>query len=123
MALRDAAIDEERYIGCAKCVNACAGGALQLVSGRSLVIACPKPDNKADYLEKLTDLFRHSGPASVTIARMEVLCCSGSTNMVLAARDAAQGDLPLTEVIIGLGGDTISANQHLSVPKEIPVRN
>jgi ferredoxin len=76
-----------------------------LLEGRALVIACPKLDVQDGYLEKLTELFASKAPKSVTIARMEVPCCSGLTNLVVAAKAAARSSLPLSEVVIGLNGE------------------
>ena len=76
-----------------------------LLEGRSIVIACPKLDMQEGYLEKLTEIFASANPKSVTIARMEVPCCSGLVRLVCAARDAADSRLPISEVVIGLKGE------------------
>jgi NAD-dependent dihydropyrimidine dehydrogenase PreA subunit len=76
-----------------------------LLEGRGLVIACPKLDMQEGYLEKLTDMFALAAPKSVTIARMEVPCCGGLVRLVEAARAEAGSDLPVSEIVIGLGGE------------------
>ena len=74
------------------------------LKGKALAIACPKLDEQAGYVEKLTTLFQTAVPASVTVARMSVPCCGGLTRLVLAAREAAGSNIPLREVTIGLDG-------------------
>jgi len=78
----------------------------QLLAGKSLIIACPKLDDHRGYVEKLTALFTQAKPKSLTIARMEVPCCSGIVRLVLAAREAAGSTLPVREVIVGVQGET-----------------
>ncbi|AQQ08711.1 Ferredoxin II [Sedimentisphaera cyanobacteriorum] len=78
-----------------------------LLKGKSLAIACPKLDRTEGYEEKLTELFAAAEPRSVTIARMEVPCCSGLTALVEKARDAAGTGTVLREVTIGLEGELL----------------
>ena len=74
------------------------------LSGRGLVIACPKLDVQDGYLEKLTRIFAESKPNSVTILRMEVPCCSGLTGIVTQARNNSGNLLPIKEDIISVDG-------------------
>lgn len=73
--------------------------------GRGLVIACPKLDVQDGYYEKLTQMFACSSVRSVTIARMEVPCCSGLTGLVKRARDDSGSNLEIKEVTISLDGN------------------
>jgi Pyruvate/2-oxoacid:ferredoxin oxidoreductase delta subunit len=55
----------------------CVGFALpdfhrRLLSGRKLIIACPKLDDTSAYLQKLVAIFRDSAVRSVEVAHMEV---------------------------------------------------
>lgn len=77
----------------------------EMLRGKALVIACPKLDRQEGYLEKLTELFRDAKPRSVTITRMEVPCCQGLTQLVLSAKRAAESEIPVRELTIGLQGD------------------
>ncbi|OXU15823.1 ATP-binding protein [Sedimentisphaera salicampi] len=83
-----------------------------LLRGKSLVIACPKLDKTEGYEEKLTELFVQAQPRSITIARMEVPCCSGLTALAENARNSAETGTVLREVTIGLDGNLIG-ERHL----------
>lgn len=75
-----------------------------LLAGRRLIIACPKLDDTSGYLEKLTDIFRLNEPASVTVAFMEVPCCSGLVRLVQQALERSGKSIPLSLVKIGVDG-------------------
>jgi ferredoxin len=79
----------------------------RLLAGKSLVIACPKLDSGREiYLEKLAVLL--GAARSVTVAIMEVPCCSGLLKMVLDAREGA-GKKPAIEAItIGIQGGILA---------------
>ncbi len=80
----------------------------QLLAGKGLVIACPKLDRLDGYSDKLEYFFKNARPRSITVARMEVPCCSGLTNMVTAAREKAGSPQGIREVVISLDGRIIS---------------
>ncbi|HOZ48175.1 MAG TPA: 4Fe-4S binding protein [Candidatus Hydrogenedentes bacterium] len=90
------------------CAYAHGGFHADLLEGRRLMIACPKLDNPRGYLEKLTELFAESKPRSVTIARMEVPCCTGLTRLVAQARERAESGVPVHEVVVGIEGNILS---------------
>lgn len=74
------------------------------LTGKAVVIGCPKLDDNSFYLQKLTELFRVSSIKSITVVRMEVPCCGG---IVMAARQAlaASGkDIPLHQVTVSIHG-------------------
>ena len=79
-----------------------------LLKGKGLVIACPKLDKLEGYAEKLEYFFKFSKPRSITVARMEVPCCSGLTNLVTSARDKAGSPQGVREVTISLDGKVLS---------------
>ena len=74
----------------------------ELLAGRALLAGCPKLDDTAAYLEKLTEIFRQNEIRSVTVARMEVPCCAGIVRLVGEAMHAAGVEIPLQEVEIGI---------------------
>lgn len=90
---------------------ACGGFHPELLAGKSLIIACPKLDNPAGYVEKLAELFAAGQPRSVTVARMEVPCCMGLVRMVAEARARAESGIPVTEVVVGLEGSVLSRRE------------
>ncbi len=81
-----------------------------LLAGKSLVIACPKLDNLDGYAQKLHEIFTIAKPKSITVARMEVPCCSGLTKMVASAKASAESNIPVQEITISLQGEILSAN-------------
>lgn len=78
-----------------------------LLRGRRLVIACPKLDNTAPYVEKLADLIRENNLKSLTVAVMTVPCCSGLEYMVNKALEQAGVQLPLRTVVVGVDGKIV----------------
>jgi NAD-dependent dihydropyrimidine dehydrogenase PreA subunit len=78
------------------------------LSGKSVLVACPKLDDAQAHLDKLTLILRKSTIKSITVVRMEVPCCSGLTAIAKQALKLSQKDIPLKEVVIGLRGDILS---------------
>ena len=73
--------------------------------GHALLVACPKLDDFPAHLRKLTEIFARSDIRSVSVAHMEVPCCSGLVHMVRQALLASGKDIPFREVTIGVRGD------------------
>lgn len=77
----------------------------KLLRGKALVIACPKLDDSEAYVEKMTEIIRHSDLKSITIAHMEVPCCSGLSRIVKMARAKAGKDVPIYDLTVGVEGE------------------
>ncbi len=75
-----------------------------LLAGKQVITACPKLDDVQPYLEKLTEIFQTHELSRVTVARMEVPCCSGLASLVRTALDRAGSDTPYEELIVKIGG-------------------
>jgi len=67
------------------------------------IIGCPKLDD-GDYSEKLTAILTENEIKSVTVARMEVPCCSGIENAVKTALQACGKTIPWQIVTISTDG-------------------
>lgn len=78
-----------------------------LLAGRQLIIACPKLDDAAAYVDKLAAIFQRHDIRSVTIARMEVPCCGGLHMIVAQALQAAGRNIPVHAVVVGINGDLL----------------
>lgn len=92
-----------RLLVAADCTAFALGGFhSELLEGRSLVIACPKLDDRTSYMEKLQALLGLASSAEVAI--MEVPCCSGLLKLVVEAREGLGSSLPIDVVVIGVGG-------------------
>ena len=76
----------------------------ELLSGKALLVGCPKLDDTDAYREKLEEIFRRNGIRSVTVARMEVPCCFGLVQLVREAMKASGANIPFREVEISLQG-------------------
>jgi len=93
----------------ADCVPfAYAGFHEDFLSGRALLVACPKLDDFSAHQSKLTDIVSYSGLKSLTVVVMEVPCCSGLAYMAGQAIQASGADLPFRQVTIGVRGNLIS---------------
>ena len=90
----------------ADCVPfACADFHEKLLAGKSLAIACPKLDDLEPYVEKLTAILANNTVRSITVAHMEVPCCSGIVWAVKTALEqSGRGDLEMKDVTIGVDG-------------------
>ncbi len=72
----------------------CAGFALpdlhqDWLTGHVPLIACPKLEDNALLLEKLTAILRDGQPASLEVLRMSVPCCGGLERLARQALEAA----------------------------------
>jgi ferredoxin len=78
------------------------------LSGKSLIIACPKLDDHAEeYIEKLTALIDHAKVSSITIMIMEVPCCSGLVHMLEEAMSRANRKIPYRAITVSLQGKVL----------------
>jgi len=95
-------------------LNTCGGLASaeihqRYLRGRSVVVACPKLDNTAPYVEKLTAIFRDGAVSKVIVVIMEVPCCAGLSMMTKQAHALCQrSDLPMEEHVLSLEGEVKS---------------
>ena len=74
--------------------------------GKVTIIGCPKLD-PVDYSEKLTEILRENDIKSVTIVRMEVLCCGGLEMAVKKALQASGKFIPWQVVTLSLEGEGV----------------
>ncbi len=88
------------------CAYAYANFHKDFMKDRVVVIGCPKLDH-ADYIEKLTNILTINDIKSVTVARMEVPCCSGLANATIKAVENSGKNIPLDVNIIGCSGNLL----------------
>lgn len=90
----------------ADCVPfALAGFHARFVQGKTGVIGCPKLDDAGYYVEKLTDILKRASVNSLTVAHMEVLCCSGLSYIASRAVGSSGKDMPVSDVTITIQGE------------------
>jgi NAD-dependent dihydropyrimidine dehydrogenase PreA subunit len=76
------------------------------LSGKKLVIACPKLDqNQEVYLDKLTALIDQAQVNTLTVMIMEVPCCGGLLRMAQSAAARATRKVPIKSVVVGVDGE------------------
>jgi len=94
----------------ADCTAFALGGFHQdLLRGKKLVIACPKLDETAGYVEKLAEIIRQNGLRSLTVAIMTVPCCSGLERLVRQAVELSGVPLEVRKVVVGIDGRVVPA--------------
>jgi NAD-dependent dihydropyrimidine dehydrogenase PreA subunit len=76
-----------------------------LLSKKSVVMGCPKFDDAQGYVKKLTEILKNNNVKSITVAHMEVPCCSGLLWIVKKAIDASGKQIPLEQQVITIRGE------------------
>jgi ferredoxin len=77
------------------------------LKGKAVMIGCPKFDDVQEYVEKFAQIFKVANIKSVTIADMEVPCCSALPRIVKRGMDMAGKSLPMEEVVISSSGEIL----------------
>ncbi|NCC72312.1 MAG: 4Fe-4S ferredoxin [Sphingobacteriia bacterium] len=76
---------------------------------KTLAIACPKLDSNQDsYLQKLVAMIREARLNTITVARMEVPCCSGLTRLVELAVQQSGKNIPVKQAVISSNGKVLT---------------
>jgi len=101
-----------RLLIAADCVPVAYGGfQSDLLRDHAVVVLCPKLDDPSGYVEKLTEIIRRNDLAEITVARMEVPCCGGILRMVLQARELAESDVAVSDVVISVSGELLTRKE------------
>ena len=79
----------------------------RILDGRAVVMGCPKFDDPADDLERLTAILKKAAPTLLSVVYMEVPCCHGYLRLAREAIARSGEDIPLRAVMIGRGGDIL----------------
>jgi ferredoxin len=74
------------------------------MTGRAVLVGCPKLDDAGYYQDKLAEIFGSCSPRSITVLYMEVPCCAGLVRLVRAALADSGAAVPLRLVRIGIRG-------------------
>lgn len=81
----------------------------QLLSGKSLVIGCPKLDDIQAYEEKLTEILKINNIKSIAVPIMEVPCCYGLFAAVESAVKNSGKDIPVEKKVISINGEELKS--------------
>lgn len=78
----------------------------ELLKGKVVIIFCPKLDPDIQgYIEKLAGIFSQHAIRSITVAHMEVPCCSGVRYVVDKALEKSGKQIPVEELTITIDGN------------------
>jgi NAD-dependent dihydropyrimidine dehydrogenase PreA subunit len=78
-----------------------------MLPGKRIVIGCPKFDDARAYAQKLGEILKQNNIASITVAHMEVPCCTGLKWAVDKALEASGKKIPVKEYEIKIGGEIV----------------
>jgi NAD-dependent dihydropyrimidine dehydrogenase PreA subunit len=76
-----------------------------LLRNQVVLVGCPKFDDINAYLEKLTQIFRYNDIKRVTVAHMEVPCCSGLAGLVGKAMKDAGKTISIERLVLSVKGE------------------
>ena len=79
----------------------------EMASEKRIVIGCPKFDDARAYAQKLGEILRLNSVASITVAHMEVPCCTGLKWAVDKALELSGKNMPVREFEIKIGGEIV----------------
>jgi Pyruvate/2-oxoacid:ferredoxin oxidoreductase delta subunit len=80
----------------------------RFLSGKKLVIACPKLDtNQEIYLQKLISLIDDAKINTLTVLTMQVPCCQGLLILAKNAIKQASRKIPVKHIIISIKGEIL----------------
>lgn len=77
---------------------------LDLLKGKAVAMGCPKLDDNQHYMQKLSSIINKNNIKGVTVAFMEVPCCSGLVRAAETAIMESNKDVTLTKIKIGIKG-------------------
>ncbi|OPY91005.1 MAG: ferredoxin [Syntrophus sp. PtaU1.Bin208] len=86
----------------------------KFLPGKAVMVGCPKFDEVDLYVEKFAGIFRNAGIKRVTVAIMEVPCCSGLPRIVRRGMDLANQNIPMEVVVISRQGKIIEKGKTLA---------
>lgn len=76
-----------------------------MLKDKVLLIGCPKLDDGQAYLEKLTQMLQVGNIRKLSVAVMEVPCCSGLVALSRQAIAASGKDIPFEIITVGIKGN------------------
>lgn len=85
-----------------------AGFHQDFLTGKVVLMGCPKFDDVPAYVEKFTQIFRYNALRRITILAMEVPCCQGLPAIVRKALDQSGREIPLEVVVVSLRGKILN---------------
>ncbi len=78
-----------------------------LLPGKVVMMGCPKFDDPEEYIEKFSEIFKRADIRSITIANMEVPCCSGLVKIIEKALESSHRDIPVKQICFTIRGTVL----------------
>ena len=78
-----------------------------LMSGKRVIIGCPKFNDARAYAAKLTEILQQNNIATITVVHMEVPCCTGLKWAINKALEGSGKHVPVKEYEVKIGGDIV----------------
>lgn len=82
-----------------------------LLKGKVLMIGCPKFDDTNEYVDRFTQIFAVADIKTVTVAIMEVPCCSKMPVIIRTAMQRSGRVIPMNVVIINSKGEIVRGKE------------
>lgn len=79
----------------------------RFLAGKAMVCGCPKFDDIAEHVAKLTAILKENDIQEISIVNMEVPCCFGLVQIVRQALEASGKNLPVTICTLGTAGQVL----------------
>jgi ferredoxin len=81
------------------------------LTGKVVMMGCPKFDEADAYVEKFTEIFKVSGVKSVSVVTMEVPCCQGLPMIVRKGLELSKKKIPLEQIILSTRGEVLKTQK------------
>jgi Pyruvate/2-oxoacid:ferredoxin oxidoreductase delta subunit len=85
-----------------------AGFHQDFLSGRAVMMGCPKFDDGEAYVQKFIDILSQSGGKSLLLAIMEVPCCQGMAAIIKKAIQDSGSTIEANVAVISTRGEIVS---------------
>jgi len=72
------------------------------LTGKAVLVGCPKLDDLPHYLDKMKAIFTEADPKSITVLKMEVPCCTGIAQAALQAAKESVPEMQVNVITIGI---------------------
>ncbi len=79
----------------------------KLLSGKVLLVGCPKLDDIELYKEKIAEIIKNNDIKSITYVHMEVPCCFGLVTAIQEAIEDSGKRVPFKESVISIRGESL----------------
>jgi ferredoxin len=80
----------------------------KILKGKAVAIGCPKLDDIEAHIDRLAQIISGARPKSLTVAHMEVPCCSGFLYAATEAIERSGVKIPLKRIIISRSGEVLA---------------